>query len=62
MMVVAVIGLISTPVTSRLPDAKARATSHPPPGPITSVFAPGRNTYGMLGPSCINSSRSVTDK
>ena len=31
-----------TAVTSRLPDASARATSHPPPGPMTSVFAPGR--------------------
>ena len=41
--VVAMIGLISTPVTSRLPEARARATSQPPPAPIISVFAPGRN-------------------
>ena len=44
MMVVAMMGLISTPVTSWLPEASARETSHPPPGPITSVLAPGRIT------------------
>ncbi len=43
MMVRAMIGLISTAVTSLLPPVSDRATSQPPPGPITSVFAPGRS-------------------
>ena len=42
MMVRAMMGLISTPVISVLPEASARATSQPPPGPIISVFAAGR--------------------
>ena len=44
MMVVAMMGLISTPVTSLLPEARQRATSYPPPGPMIKVFAPGRST------------------
>ena len=44
------IGLISTPVTSLLPEASARATSQPPPGPMISVLAPGRIAYGKPGP------------
>jgi hypothetical protein len=35
-------GLISTPVMSWLPEASARATSQPPPGPMIRVLAPGR--------------------
>ncbi len=49
MMVVAMMGLISTPVMSWLPEASARATSHPPPGPMISAFAPGRTGIGQAG-------------
>jgi len=42
MIVVAMMGLISTPVMSWLPEASARATSQPPPGPMIRVLAPGR--------------------
>ena len=46
-MVVAMMGLISTPVMSWLPEASARATSQPPPGPMISVLAPGRSGVGQ---------------
>ena len=46
MITEAMMGLISTPVTSLLPEASARDTSHPPPGPMTRVFAAGRSMYG----------------
>ena len=49
MMVVAMMGLISTPVMSRLPDASARATSQPPPGPMIRVLAPGPHGVGQAG-------------
>ena len=51
----AMIGLISTPVISLLPEASARDTSQPPPGPITNVFAPGRSRYGNPGPAYFRS-------
>ena len=51
MTVVAMMGLISTAVMSWLPEASARATSQPPPGPMISALAPGRTAYGSAGPA-----------
>ena len=44
----AMMGLISTAVTSRLPDASARATSQPPPGPMMSVFGRLKMSHSRL--------------
>ena len=62
MTVLAMIGLISTPVMSRLPETIARDTSQPPPGPMISVLAPGRSWYGNAGPCRVRSLRSLSDR
>ena len=57
MMVVAMIGLISTPVTSLLPEANARATSNPPPGPMPGT--PGGPPLGPRPPDIVARSASI---
>src|SRR6185436_14947082 len=42
MILLAIRGLISTAVTSLLPEASARETSYPPPGPIIRALAAQR--------------------
>ena len=46
-MVLAMMGLISIPVTSGLPLATARRTSTPPPGPMMAYVAVGSQHIGQ---------------
>src|SRR2546421_9404575 len=49
MMVVAIMGLISIPVTLGLPLPTARSTSTPPPGPMMAYSPCGRSTLATDG-------------
>src|SRR5207302_8105468 len=49
MIVVAMMGLISIPVTLGLPLATARSTSTPPPGPMMANAPLGRDTLATDG-------------
>src|SRR3954468_20239918 len=55
MTVLAMMGLISMPVTSLLPLATARSTSTPPPGPMMAYLPLGRNTFTTAGAADIRS-------
>src|SRR5947209_18795126 len=49
MTLLAMVGLISIPVTLGLPLATARITSTPPPGPIMAKSPRGRSTLATEG-------------